>query len=103
MRRRRPQPHRSASVRRLRNWPPRDLTCPDPSMSAPREPSGRSEGWWPQAVFILLVLISSIFTMKSLLPELSLPIPSLNDDAFHYLFIQRAGEALAQGENPFDH
>ena len=27
----------------------------------------------------------------------------LNDDATHYLLIQRASEALATGENPIDH
>ncbi len=31
-----------------------------------------------------------------------LPVPSNNDDAFHWLFVQRASEALANGENPLD-
>ncbi|HEX2386242.1 MAG TPA: hypothetical protein VHL99_06750, partial [Candidatus Binatia bacterium] len=35
--------------------------------------------------------------------EISLPVPSLNDDAVHYLLIQRASEALARGENILDH
>jgi len=56
-----------------------------------------------RAVLLLLVLLPTAFTAKALLPELFLPVPSLNDDAFHYLFIQRASEALAQGESPFDH
>lgn len=63
----------------------------------------RSQSRWTPAVCLLLVLIPSVVTAHALLPELSLPVPSLNDDAFHYLFIQRAGEALAQGESPFDH
>jgi len=52
---------------------------------------------------LLLVLIPSIFNAFALLPELCISIPSLNDDAFHYLLVQRASEALANGENPFDH
>lgn len=32
-----------------------------------------------------------------------MPVPSLNDDAVHYLVIQRASEALAQGDNIVDH
>lgn len=55
------------------------------------------------STLLLLILMTSALNAKALLPELSLPIPSLNDDAFHYLFIQRASEALANGENPFDH
>ena len=51
----------------------------------------------------LLVLLPVIFNAITLYPELSLPVPSLNDDAVHYLLIQRASEALAHGENLFDH
>ena len=29
-------------------------------------------------------------------------VPSNNDDAFHFLWVQRASDALARGENPFD-
>jgi len=54
-------------------------------------------------VLLLLVFIPSAFNAISLLPEVSLPIPSVNDDAVHYLFVQRASEALANGENPVDH
>ena len=70
--------------------------------TAPRAPSD-SPGRWVRVVLVLLVLIPSALNAKALLPELSLPIPSLNDDAVHYLFVQRASEALAGGENPFDH
>ena len=62
-----------------------------------------SPGRWATVGLLLLVLIPSAFNAIMLLPELSLPVPSLNDDAFHYLFIQRASEAVAGGENPFDH
>jgi hypothetical protein len=51
----------------------------------------------------LLVLLPVVFNAIYLYPELSLPVPSLNDDAVHYLLIQRASEALARGENLFDH
>jgi hypothetical protein len=62
-----------------------------------------SPGRWATVGLLLLVLIPSAFNAIMLLSELSLPVPSLNDDAFHYLFIQRASEAVAGGENPFDH
>ncbi|MGH2397507.1 MAG: hypothetical protein ACRDFW_11090, partial [bacterium] len=52
---------------------------------------------------MVLAIIPTALTAKALLPELLIPIPSLNDDAFHFLLIQRASEALASGENPFDH
>ncbi len=62
-----------------------------------------SPGRWARVVLLLLVLIPISFNAIALFPELSLPIPSLNDDAVHYLFVQRASEALANGENPVDH
>ena len=64
---------------------------------------GNSLGRSTRAVFLLLVLIPCIFTAVTLLPELSISIPSLNDDAFHFILIQRGSEALANGENLFDH
>ncbi len=66
---------------------------------APGDSLGRST----RAVFLLLVLIPCAFNAVMLLPELFVPIPSLNDDAFHFVLIQRGSEALANGENPFDH
>ena len=51
----------------------------------------------------VLVLFPTTFNAVALFPELSLPLPSLNDDAVHYLFVQRASAALESGENPFDH
>jgi len=65
----------------------------------PDDPPGRLT----TGAFLLLVFILSAFNAIALLPELSLPIPSVNDDAVHYLFVQRASEALANGENPVDH
>jgi len=51
---------------------------------------------------VALVLIPVIFNAIMLLPELRLAIPSHNDDAFHYMFVQRASAALTNGDNPFD-
>jgi len=65
--------------------------------------SGDSPGRWAPAVLLLLVLIPSAFTAITLFREMRLDLPSLNDDAFHYLLVQRASEALEAGENPFDH
>ena len=45
----------------------------------------------------------TLFTAIALLPELTVPVPSNNDDATHFLLIQRASEALANGENVLDH
>ena len=44
-----------------------------------------------------------VFTAIALLPELTVAVPSNNDDATHFLLIQRASEALANGENVLDH
>jgi hypothetical protein len=44
-----------------------------------------------------------LFTAIALFPELSVAVPSNNDDATHFLLIQRASEALANGENVLDH
>src|SRR5438874_7814511 len=52
---------------------------------------------------LALVLIPILFNAIVLLPELTISVPSLNDDAVHYLMIQRASEALASGDNPVDH
>jgi len=71
----------------------------DGSRSGGGDPPGR----WGTLVLLLLVCVPIAFNSVALLPELRLPIPSLNDDAVHYLFVQRASEALAGGENPFDH
>ena len=45
----------------------------------------------------------TLFTAIALLPELTVAVPSNNDDATHFLLIQRASEALANGENVLDH
>jgi len=51
----------------------------------------------------LLVAVPALFTAIGLISELTIPAPSLNDDMLHYLFIQRASDALTNGESIFDH
>lgn len=51
----------------------------------------------------LLVALPTLFTAVGLLSELTIPVPSVNDDQLHYLFIQRASDALNNGEFIFDH
>src|SRR5206468_12997386 len=58
---------------------------------------------WVTADLVLLVLGPVAFNAVELWPELSIAIPSLNDNAHHFLYVQRATEAVASGQNPFDH
>ncbi|MDP9247038.1 MAG: hypothetical protein M3O95_02965, partial [Candidatus Dormibacteraeota bacterium] len=50
----------------------------------------------------LLVAVPMLVTAIWLLPEVTLPVPSLNDDQFHFTMIQRMSDALAAGKNPLD-
>jgi hypothetical protein len=59
----------------------------------------RSLGW----VLVPLVLGPVVFNAIALWPELSVVVPNLNDGAHHFLFIQRASEALETGQSPFDY
>jgi Bacterial membrane protein YfhO len=70
-----------------------------PGERSPAVPVSR----WALAALALMVLVPIGFNAVTLWPEVSRPVPSLNDDAVHYLMIQRASEALATGENPVDH
>ncbi len=51
----------------------------------------------------LIVAVPTLFTAIGLLSEVAIPVPSVNDDMVHYLYIQRASEALTNGEFIFDH
>src|SRR5205085_9755778 len=51
---------------------------------------------------VLLVVTPMVVTAIALLPEVTIPIPNLNDDAFHFLFIQRMDDTLRTGGNPLD-
>ena len=54
-------------------------------------------------LLLLPMLVVMAFNAYTLWPEIAIPAPSLNDDAVHYLVVERASEALANGENPVDH
>ena len=64
-------------------------------------PSGRLNGRQERLLVWVPVLVSMLFTAVALLPELR-PVPSLNDDAFHFLLVQEASDALRRGENITD-
>jgi hypothetical protein len=53
-------------------------------------------------VLAAVVLVPTLVTAIGLLPELVAGAPSNNDDATHFLLIQRMSEALSRGENPID-
>src|SRR5262249_48351801 len=53
--------------------------------------------------FVLLLAIPMSFSAVTLWPEVARPVPSLNDDAVHFLMVQRANETIDTGENPVDH
>ncbi len=57
----------------------------------------------PRLALLLLVVLPILVNAVALLPEVRYPTPSDNDQIFHYLFIERANQALAAGDNPFDH
>ena len=64
-------------------------------------PPGRADAMRDRLAACLPVLVSMLFTAVALLPELR-PVPSLNDDAFHFLLVQEAGDALRRGDNVTD-
>lgn len=43
-----------------------------------------------------------LFNAIALAPEVAYPLPNVNDDAEHVLFIQQAADAWARGEDPLD-
>src|SRR5437870_4129743 len=53
------------------------------------------------ALGLLVALPMSVHAI-GLLPELTLRVPNVNDDAEHLLFVQGASDALARGENVVD-
>jgi hypothetical protein len=55
------------------------------------------------SVVVLLLLIPILFNAIALFPELSRSIPSLNDNAVHFLLVQGISRAWARGENLIDH
>ena len=61
-------------------------------------------GCWSRERIALTVLVLApvLFNAVTLLPEVTKPVPSLNDDAYHFLLIQRASDALANNESLLD-
>ena len=54
------------------------------------------------AALTLLVAVPIAANAIGLLPEITVPVANVNDDAEHALYIQDASEAFARGENPLD-
>jgi hypothetical protein len=54
------------------------------------------------AVLAGLLTLPMAFNAVTLLPEISVALPSNNDDANHLAYVERASEALTRGENPLD-
>lgn len=70
------------------------MLTPDATGLPGAGPFERALAWIP-------VLLSMLFTAFALLPELR-PVPSLNDDALHFLLIQEASSALTRGGDVTD-
>jgi hypothetical protein len=49
------------------------------------------------------IAVSMLVMAVALLPEVSVAIPNLNDDAAHYSLILNASRAIDAGQNPLDH
>jgi hypothetical protein len=57
----------------------------------------------PSLVVLLLLAIPVAFNAFVLFPEVEYNAPNHNDEVFHYLFIERADQAISAGSNPVDH
>jgi hypothetical protein len=53
-------------------------------------------------VLVLVVAVPVVFNAIALVPEVTLAVPNVNDDAEHVLFIQQASDAWANGQDPLD-
>ncbi|HYB43286.1 MAG TPA: hypothetical protein VEL75_16015, partial [Candidatus Methylomirabilis sp.] len=76
------------------------MTPPSPPTDPDAGRAGRRR--WSSLALALLVLAPMAFNAIALWPEVARPVPSLNDDAVHFLMVQRGSEALASGASPFD-
>ena len=77
---------------RLRNaevW--QRLTAPDPARDRARD-----------LLLVAIVVVPMCFNAVMLWSEVARPVPNVNDDAFHYLMIRSASDAIARGEHPLD-
>jgi hypothetical protein len=57
----------------------------------------------PWAVVLVLLALPVLFNAIALFPELQHSTSYNNDEVFHYLFIERADQAISAGDNPVDH
>ena len=55
-----------------------------------------------RAVLAGVLLVPMLFNAVALLPEITIGIPSNNDDANHFMYIKEADAAINRGANPFD-
>ncbi len=55
-----------------------------------------------RVVLAAVLVLPMAFNAITLLPELTIGIPSNNDDANHFAYVQRADEAIGRGANPID-
>jgi len=53
-------------------------------------------------VLVVLIAVPLVMNAVTLLPELSIPAPSVNDDQYHYLFIHQAEQTFQDGGNLLD-
>jgi hypothetical protein len=57
----------------------------------------------PWIVILIFVVLPIILNAIALFPDVEYATPGDNDQIFHYVFIERANQAIAAGDNPFDH
>jgi hypothetical protein len=64
----------------------------------------RADSWvTARMLALLLVALPVLVNAIALAPEVRYGAPSDNDQIFHYLFVERANQAVAAGDNPVDH
>ena len=64
----------------------------------------RIDSWMtPRMLALLLVALPVLVNAIALAPEVRYGAPSDNDQIFHYLFVERANQAVVAGDNPVDH
>ena len=78
---------------------------PDSSVepAASAQAARSSDGETPWIAVLILVSLPILFNAVCLFPEVRHLTPAHNDQVFHYLFIERANQAISAGDNPFDH
>ncbi|MGE3857389.1 MAG: hypothetical protein AB7G21_10590 [Dehalococcoidia bacterium] len=57
---------------------------------------------WRRLLLVAIVIVPMCFNAVALWPEVTHRVPNVNDDAFHYLMIRSASDALSRGVNVMD-